>query len=57
MAGELFPRPEFMRWWSPLARRGRLGLVLSYPRRWLWLALQAPRGLWAVRRARAKRGG
>ena len=55
VAGELFPRPEFMRWWSPLARRGRLGLILSYPWRWLWLALKAPRGLWAVRRARAKR--
>ena len=55
VAGELFPRPEFMRWWSPLARRGRLGLILSYPWRWLRLALQAPRGLWAVRRARAKK--
>lgn len=54
VAGELFPRPEFMRWWSPLARRGRLGLLLSYPWRWLRLALQAPRGLWAVRQARAK---
>jgi hypothetical protein len=55
VAGELFPRPEFMRWWSPLARRGRLGLLLSYPRRWIWLAANAPRGLWAVRRARAQR--
>lgn len=56
VAGELFPRPEFMRWWSPLARRGPLGLALSYPWRWLWLAWNAPRGLLAVRRAR-RRGG
>jgi hypothetical protein len=55
VAGEVFPRPQFMRWWSPLARRGRLGLILSYPWRWLWLALKAPRGLWAVRRARSGR--
>ena len=54
VAGEIFPRPQFMRWWSPLARRGRLGLVLSYPWRWLWLAVKAPRGLWAVLRARAR---
>lgn len=49
---ELFPRPEFMRWRSPLARRGRLGLLASYPARWLWLALHAPAGLLAVRRRR-----
>jgi Uncharacterised nucleotidyltransferase len=55
VARELFPRPDFMRWWSPLARRGVLGLALSYPWRWLWLAWNAPRGLLAVRRAR--RGG
>lgn len=56
VAGELFPRPEFMRWWSPLARKGRLGLVLSYPWRWIWLAVKAPRGLLAVWRTRANRG-
>jgi putative nucleotidyltransferase-like protein len=54
VAGELFPRPEFMRWWSPLARRGPIGLALSYPWRWLWLAWNAPRGLLAVRRARRR---
>ncbi len=52
VVGEFFPRPEFMRWWTPLARRGRLGLVLSYPWRWIRLLSQAPRGLLAVRRAR-----
>ncbi len=55
VAGEFFPRPEFMRWWTPLARRGPLGLVLSYPWRWLRLLAQAPRGLLAVRRARRNR--
>jgi Uncharacterised nucleotidyltransferase len=56
VAGEVFPRPDFLRWWSPLARRGRLGLALAYPWRWLWLLWSAPRGLLAVRRAR-RRGG
>ncbi|HST54654.1 MAG TPA: nucleotidyltransferase family protein [Solirubrobacteraceae bacterium] len=51
---ELAPRPEFMRWRFALARRGRLGLVASYPWRWAWLLIQVPRGLLAVRRARAK---
>jgi hypothetical protein len=49
---ELFPNPKFMRWRSPLARRGALGLLLSYPARWGWLMLNVPRGLLAVRRAR-----
>ena len=52
LLGEFFPRPDFMRWWTPLARRGRLGLVASYPWRWVKLLSQAPRGLLAVRRAR-----
>jgi hypothetical protein len=51
---ELFPRPEFMRWWSSLARRGRIGLLASYPWRWAWLLFTAPRGLLAVRRARKR---
>jgi hypothetical protein len=53
--GELFPRPEFMRWWSPLARRGQLGLLLSYPWRWLYLAIKGPSGLRTVLRARRGR--
>ena len=55
IGGELWPRPEFMRWWSPLARRGRLGLAISYPWRWLLLARRAPRGLVTVLRARRRR--
>jgi hypothetical protein len=49
---ELFPTPAFMRWWSPLARRGRLGLVLTYCRRPVWLIIHAGPGFLAWRRAR-----
>jgi hypothetical protein len=55
LLGEFFPRPEFMRWWTPLARRGTLGLIASYPWRWIRLLARAPRGLLAVRRARGGR--
>lgn len=48
---ELFPAPEFMRWWSPLARRGRRGLLAAYGWRLVWLALRAGPGLRAWRRA------
>ncbi len=50
---EMFPRREFMRWWSPLARRGRAGLLASYLWRLLWLVGHAPRAVlawWRVRR-------
>lgn len=52
VAREFFPRPEFLRWWSPLARRSRLGLIVCYPWRWIWLLAHAPRALLAVRRSR-----
>lgn len=52
VVGELFPTPAFMRWWSPLARRGPLGLAAAYLWRPLWLALHAPKGLLAWRRSR-----
>ncbi|MDQ3608371.1 MAG: nucleotidyltransferase family protein [Actinomycetota bacterium] len=52
---ELFPTPAFMRWWSPLARRGWLGLALAYCWRPAWLVVQAGPGFLAWRRAR--RGG
>lgn len=45
---ELFPSPEFMRWWTSLAHRGRRGLVASYVGRWLWLLVKIPRGLRAL---------
>ncbi|HEV2756078.1 MAG TPA: nucleotidyltransferase family protein [Actinomycetota bacterium] len=47
-----FPPPAFMRRWSPLARRGRLGLLAAYAWRPLWLALHAPAGLRAWLKAR-----
>ena len=49
---ELFPTPAFMRWWSPLARRGRLGLATAYCWRPVWLVTQAVPGFLAWRRAR-----
>jgi hypothetical protein len=50
--GELFPQPEYMRGWSPMARRGRLGLAAAYLWRPLWAVEQVPgaiRTLWRVR--------
>jgi hypothetical protein len=38
LARKLFPSPSFMRQWSPLARRGLAGLILTYLWRPLWLA-------------------
>jgi Uncharacterised nucleotidyltransferase len=55
MRSELFPKPSFMRWWTPLARRGRPGLLASYPLRWVWLAVKVPGGLLELRRARRRR--
>ena len=58
LARELFPSPDFMRWWTPLARHGRLGLVAAYVWRPIWLLLHAPRGIlawWRVRRANSDR--
>ena len=54
VTGELFPQPEYMRWWSPLARRGKLGLTIAYIWRPLWAIGQVPgalRTIWKVRRA------
>ena len=48
----LFPEPDFMRVWYPVARRGRAGLALAYLRRLAWLVTAAPRALVAWRRAR-----
>jgi hypothetical protein len=49
---EVLPGREFMRWWSPLARRGRRGMLAAYLWRVLWLARHAPAAARAVRRAR-----
>jgi Uncharacterised nucleotidyltransferase len=39
---KLVPTPAFMRHWSPLARRGPLGMALAYLWRPLWLLLRLP---------------
>lgn len=50
LLGELFPSAAFMRWWSPLARRGRRGLVAAYAWRWFFLVSRAPAGYLTYRR-------
>jgi hypothetical protein len=54
-ASDVFPRPDYMRWWLPLARRGKLGLAGAYVWRAIWLISEAPGAihtLWRVRRAK-----
>jgi Uncharacterised nucleotidyltransferase len=54
-ASDIFPRPDYMQWWSPLARRGKLGLAGAYLWRIIWVTGQAPRAihtLWRIRRAK-----
>lgn len=56
---EMFPRTAFMRWWSPLARRGRLGMAVAYVWRPLYIVLRAPAAIeavWSARRAGQRRG-
>jgi Uncharacterised nucleotidyltransferase len=48
-----FPRPDYMRWWSPLARRGRRGLAGAYLWRAIWIigqAVGALHTLWRIQR-------
>jgi Uncharacterised nucleotidyltransferase len=49
---KLFPPADWLRTWSRLARRGRLGLVAAYVWRPVWLLWHAGPGLFAWRRAR-----
>jgi hypothetical protein len=51
----LFPSPPEMRDWTPLARRGAMGLALAYVWRPVWVLWRLPRGWLAVRRARRSR--
>jgi len=48
---EVAPSPEHMRWWSPIARRGPLGLAAAYVWRFLQLLWRAPPSLLAWRRS------
>jgi hypothetical protein len=52
LARELVPTPSFMRTWSPLARRGPVGLALAYAYRPVALAVELPAALRAHGRAR-----
>ena len=52
VARKLFPPREFMLAWSPLARRGTLGLALAYAGRPFWVISRAVPAYLAVRRAR-----
>ena len=49
----LLPTPAFMRVWSPVARRGPLGLALAYLGRPFWLLARLPVGLSDWRRAQS----
>jgi hypothetical protein len=53
---KLVPPPGFMRDWSPLARRGTLGLALAYAWRPLWVLWRVLPAVWAVLHARAVAG-
>jgi hypothetical protein len=59
VAQRVFPSPAFMRAWYPIARRGRLGLALSYPRRLAWMVTATgPAALaWWRARRKARRSG
>lgn len=52
IATEVFPSPEFMRWWSPRARRGGLSLAVAYAERAAWLISQLGPSVALVRRGR-----
>jgi hypothetical protein len=56
---EIFPNRAFMRWWTPLAWRGAIGLTAAYLWRVLWLAYRAVPGFVAWRRTnrRIRRAG
>jgi hypothetical protein len=51
-ASRAMPSPAAMRAWTPLARRGRLGLAAAYAWRLPWLAARLVPALRAVRAAR-----
>lgn len=52
---KVVPPSTFMRKWSPMARRGRIGLAIAYVWRPLWIVSRTPRALRAWDRARRVR--
>jgi Uncharacterised nucleotidyltransferase len=57
IARKVVPPTTFMRAWSPMAHRGRVGLLLAYAWRPIWLLRCAPAGFRAWRAARRSMGG
>jgi Uncharacterised nucleotidyltransferase len=55
-ASDIFPRPDYMRWWSPLARRGKLGLAGAYLWRTIWIIGQAPAAIHTLSRIQRAKG-
>lgn len=51
LARKAVPSPAFLRHWSPIARRGPLGLAAAYAIRPFWLLAHLPAGVLAWRRA------
>ena len=49
---QVLPPPDYLRFRSPLARRGPVGLAAAYAARPVWLARHAPRAVRAWRAAR-----
>jgi hypothetical protein len=57
LAGKIVPPVEFMRDWSPLARRGSVGLAAAYAWRPVWLLAHAFPGMRAWLEARREARG
>lgn len=54
---KIFPPVSFIRAWSPLASRGRMGLIAAYAYRPLWVLWHVGPALLALARARKRAGG
>jgi Uncharacterised nucleotidyltransferase len=53
---KMFPPVSFIRAWSPLARRGRVGLVAAYAYRPIWVLWRVGPALRALARVRKREG-
>lgn len=49
LAAKMFPPPDFMRTWSPMADRTRAGLALAYVGRPFWVMARGIRGFLSMR--------
>ena len=52
----LVPPVVFMRYWTPLARKGPAGLIAAYAWRWIWLSKTSLPGIVAWLQARRRTG-